>query len=214
MNKQRRAALAKALPMLEQAAALLAKAREQISTVHDEEEEAYGNLSDGQRDGDLGSEMEQAVSDLSDALDTLDNIDIATVAKSVSNMAHENTPDIAAAVLNDREMQERRHARLAPWAKELIERAEKRAETADIRLAEAFRDSNPENAHEIVIDDYDSPLKGKVIPAERLRFPGLGVDVAVSRDGKFLEIRGYDMGCLTTRGQASNSLNVRLERSW
>lgn len=214
MNKSRRAALAKALPMLAQAAALIAQARDQVSTVHDDEDEAYGNLSDGQRDGDLGSEMSQIVSDLSEARDSLDTIDIAAIAKSLSEIADAVEPEIAPAALDEEQLNTRRHARLAQWARELIDRAEERAATADRRLAEAFSAPDEKDARRIVIDDYCSPLRGKVIPGEQIAFPGLGIRVSATRDGKSIELHATDMGNLVVRGQAANVMLVRVEKGW
>lgn len=214
MNKARRNALAKALPMLQQAATLIAQAREQVSTVHDDEDEAHGNLSDGQRDGDLGSEMAQIVSDLSDARDSLDAIDLAAVARSLSEIADAVDPSIAPPALDEEQLNARRLARLAPWAREMIDRAEGRAAAADRRLAEAFGTPDEEDARRIVIDDYCSPLRGKVIPAEAIAFPALGVRISATRDGRSIELHATDMGNLVVRGQAANVMLVRVERGW
>jgi len=212
MNKSRRAALAKALPLLEQAAALVAQARAQISSVKDDEEEAYDNMSDGQKDGDQGNDMQQAIETLTDAIDTIDSLDLATVAKPLAELANASDIDVEAPALSAEDLQARRVERLAPWAKDMIARAERRAEEADARLAESFGEPDPENTKQIVIDDYMSPMRGKVVPSEQVTFPGLGIRVSASRDGRSLELHGLDMGCLTIRGQASNSVLVRLDR--
>lgn len=214
MNKQRRTSLARALPLIEQAAALLAQAQKQIADVHGEEEEAYDNLSDGQRNGDLGSDMDQCISDLRDAMDAIDTIDLAAIATGVATIANAAEPEIGGPKLTDNELQARRLERLAPWARDMINRAERRAKDADDRLAEAFTDRDLKNSRQIIVDDYDSPVRGKVIPSEQVTFPGLGIRVSASRVGNYLEISGIEMGGLTVRAQASNTLHVRLDRNW
>ena len=64
MNNQRRKALARALPLLEQMQVLLKDIGTIIDDVKAEEGEAYDNLSEGAQNGDTGEAIQEALSHL------------------------------------------------------------------------------------------------------------------------------------------------------
>lgn len=212
MNKARKAALAKALPLLVQVQALLAEARKTIASVKDDEEEVYGNLSDGQQSGELGEAMQSAISDMEEALDGIDGLDLKDVAEAVGRVC-EADEDLASPSIDEAEMESRRMARLPGWAKERIARAEDKANDADARLASSFSVRNPDDLEEITVDDYLSPLRGKVIPSTQLAFPAYGIRVSTDRHGRGVAIDGVDFGSLIVMPQSGNGIIVKLDRS-
>ena len=212
MNKQRRAALAKALPMLAEAAKILAEARTRVSDVKDDEEEAYNGLSEGSQNGDAGQAMNQAYSDMSDALDALDAIDLKEVVRIVAETAERAEPEIEPARLGEDELRDRRMARLAPWARQELDRAAAAVAKAEGELATSFREADPEATRQITVDEYGSPLRGRVVPSDQVAFPRQGIRASVTRDGKAVEIHGLDMGSIVVMPYASNTIHVRTER--
>lgn len=211
MNKQRRTALAKALPLIEQAQKLLADAAAIVESVRDDERDVYEGMSEGQQSGDLGDAMQTAISDMEEAIDGIGGIDLQSLAQAVGRACDEEE-GLAPPTLTERELDERRTARLPAWAKRRIAAAEEKASAAAAQLADVFTEADPEDRTQIVIDDYDSPVRGRVVPSDQVAFPGHKIRVQAERRGRGVMIDGTDMGVLSIIPQASNSVLIRLER--
>lgn len=213
MNKQRRAALAKALPLIEQAQALLTQAAEIAQGVRDDEQEVYDNLSEGQQTGETGDAMQTAISSMEEAIDGIACLELKAIADAVSEAADMGA-EVKAATLTEADAEKRRMARLPDWAKRRIAEAERLTAEADARLASSFGDPDPGDVTEIVIDDYLSPHRGRSLPCRQVMFPGLGVRVMVNKRGDkpMLEIQAVSIGMLNILPQASNTILIGTQR--
>ena len=212
MNKARRSALAKALPLIAQAQALLAEAKAAVETVRDDEQEVYDGLSEGQQGSDMGDAMQTAISDMEEAIDGLAAISFKDVVDGIERAADEAGEEIAPAELSADELDARRMARLPDWAKKRIAEAEMKAADADARLADVFAERDEGDDRQAVIDDYTSPVRGRVIPSEQICFPAQKLRVQADRHGRGLMIDGIDMGVLCVLPQAGNSILVRVDK--
>lgn len=208
MNRTRRTALAKALPLIVQAQALLAEARAIVAGVRDEEDDVYQGMSEGQQNGDLGESMQAAITDMDEAVDGIDGLDLKDVAEAIGRAA-DQTADVAGATLGEEEVLRRRMARLPSWAKDELSRAERRAQDADARLRDVFGDVDEKRKDQIVIDDYSSPIRGKVIPSTQIVLPAYNIRIQADRSGRGVEIQALDMGVINVIPQASNTVIVR-----
>jgi len=213
MNKQRRAALAKALPLIEQAQALLAQASAIAEGVRDDEQEVYDNMSEGAQNGDAGETMQAAIGDMDEAIDGIAALDLKDIAIAVSRVA-DVEEETAPPKLSGKEAEARRMARLPAWVKSRIAGAEKAAREADARLADVFKDRNEDDPTEAVLDDYLSPIRGKVLPTKQVLFPGMNIRVAVNMrgDNPVLEIQAVNIGMINILPQASNTVHLKVER--
>ena len=212
MNKARRNALAKALPLIAQAQALLAEAKGVVEGVRDDEQEVYDGMSEGQQGGDMGDAMQTAISDMEEAIDGIGSISLKDIVDGIERAADRSGEEIAPASLTEAEAEARRQARLPDWAKRRIAAAEARAEAADARMADVFAERDEKDAKQAVIDDYGSPVRGRVIPSEQIAFPGLGIRVYADRHGRGLAIDGTDMGVVNIVPQSGNSVILRIDR--
>lgn len=207
MNKSRRVRLERALATVHAAVATLREARKTISEVRDDEQEALDNLSDGQRDGDLGSDMESAVSALDEALDLIDALDTRSIAQSL-DACGVGGEDGETRTLSADEAAERRHARLPQWAKDELARSDTARKTAEDRMLAMFGEPTGA-ADEMVVGDYNSPLEGKVIPFRTVHVPSCGLRVSLSKRGG-LAIDGDRQ--ISVHPQVSNSIIVKGEK--
>lgn len=212
MNKARRTALAKALPLIAQAQALLAEAKSTVEAVRDDEQDVYENLSEGQQGSDMGDAMQTAISDMEEAIDGLSGISFRDVVSGIERAADEAGDEMPPADLSPDEFDARRMARLPEWAKKRIADAELKASDADARLADVFAERDESDSRQAVIDDYASPVCGRVIPSEQIAFPAQKLRVQADRHGRGLLIDGIDMGVLCILPQAGNSILVRVDR--
>lgn len=212
MNKARRTALAKALPLIAQAQALLAEAKSTVEAVRDDEQDVYENLSEGQQGSDMGDAMQTAISDMEEAIDGLSGISFRDVVSGIERAADEAGDEMPPADLSPDELDARRMARLPEWAKKRIADAELKASDADARLADVFAERDESDSRQAVIDDYASPVRGRVIPSEQIAFPAQKLRVQADRHGRGLLIDGIDMGVLCVLPQAGNSILVRVDR--
>lgn len=210
MNKARRTALAKALPLITQAQALLEEARAAVESVRDDEQEVYDNLSEGQQGGDMGDAMQTAISDMDEAIDGIASLKLKEIAEAISRTA-DAEDDVSPAMMTEEEAEERRMARLPDWAKERIARAEQQAKDADARLVDVFAKPT-EDPEEIVIDDYNSPVRGRVVPSNQVAFPALGIRVRYDKQRKALEVQAMSIGTLNILPQASNTICLKVDR--
>lgn len=213
MNKQRRATLAKALPLIEQAQALLAQAAEIAETVKGEEQEVFDGMSEGQQSGDAGDAMQTAISDMDEAIDGIAALDLKAIAEAISRTA-DAADAVAPAKLSEKEADARRMARLPEWAKRQLVAAKKAVREANAQLADCFGDRDEDDPTEIIIDDFQSPVRGRTLPAKQVMFPGLGIRVLVNKRGDtpMLELQAVNIGMLNILPQASNTILVRTER--
>jgi hypothetical protein len=209
MNKARRKQLDKALLILAEAAAKTAEARAAIVAVKDDEQEAYDNLSEGAQDGDNGQAMQSALSAMEEAVDTLDAIDLAAVQKNLDECEIDGT-DLPDAKLTAEEADARREARLPDWAKERIARLEKSLADAQDSNSNMFAEATGA-VTEFVIDDYETPLRGRVLPASRIAIPALELRVEVNKRDGTLEISRSGFGRLKVIPHASNTLYIGLD---
>lgn len=210
MNKARRTALAKALPLIEQAQALLAQAKTIAESVRDDEQEVYDNLSEGQQAGDMGEAMQAAVSDMDEGIDALAGLDLKGPAEALGRAA-DAADDVAPPAMDEEEAETRRMGRLPEWARQRIAGAERRAEEADARLVDVFAEPT-DDPEEIVIDDYNSPVRGRVVPSTQVAFPALGIRVRYDRHRKALEVQAVSIGTLCLLPQASNTICLKVDR--
>lgn len=213
MNKARRNALAKALPLIVQVQALIKEARDAVECVRDDEKEVYDNLSEGQQNGDMGDAMQRALDDMDEALDGFDGIDLKTIVEALEKVCDDSV-DVDGAVLGKAEAEERRMARLPHWVKERIAHAEKRADDADARLGDVFPEWDEKKVKAITIDDYSSPVRGRVIPSDQVAFPAHKLRVSANRHGGGIDVDGLDMGTICILPRASNGVTIRLSRDF
>lgn len=211
MNKQRRSALARALPLIAQAQELLEQARQAVSDVRDEEQEAYDNLSEGAQAGDQGDAMQTAIDGMDEAMDAIASFDVKEIAKTLAGIADRDEETVPP-TLTPEEAETRRMARLPKWAKAMIDASDRRARQADERLAELFGEPDEEKPAQIVVDDYESPVRGKVVPATMVSFPSMGIRVRYDDRRKAIEIQAVSIGTLVVLPYASNTLMIRTER--
>lgn len=213
MNKQRRAALAKALPLIEQAQALLAQAAEIAQGVRDDEQEVYDNMSEGQQNGEAGDAMQTAISSMEEAVDGIAGLDLKSIADAISEAADMGA-EVKAPTLSEADAEKRRMARLPEWAKRRIAEAERLTAEADARLASSFGEPDPEDPTEMVLDDYMSPHRGRSLPCRQVMFPALGIRVMVNKRGDkpMLEIQAVSIGMLNILPQASNTILISTQR--
>lgn len=207
MNKSRRARLERALASLHAAVGAVRGARDAISGIRDDEQEALDNLSEGQRDGDLGSEMEGAVSALDEALDLIDALDTRSIAQALEACGV-GGDEGEVAILTAAQAAERRHARLPQWAKDELARTEAARKTAEDRMLAMFGEPTGA-ANEMVVGDYDSPLEGKTLPFSTVLIPACGLRVSVSKRGG-IAVDGDRQ--ISVHPQVSNSIVVKGEK--
>lgn len=210
MNKQRRIALAKALPLVTQAQALMAQAKAIVESVRNDEQEVYDNLSEGQQGGDMGDAMQTAITDMDEAIDGIAGLDFKGVADGIGRAADELGDEIADATLSDEQIEIRRMDRLPEWAKRRLAETKARADAADARMADVFAVRDEKNPAQIVIDEFQSPVQGRVVPSDQVAFPGHGIRVYADRHGRGVMIDGTEMGTLAIMPQASNSVIIRI----
>lgn len=145
-------------------------------------------------------------------MNSLDTINLKDIAEAIAAVSDVQAPPVAPPSMTEEEAHARRMARLPDWAKDHLARAEARADAADRRLADAFGEPDPEDAEQIVVDDYHSPLRGKAVPTKQLAFPAHGIRVMADRHGRGVEVHGLDLGMLSVRPQSGNSIIVRVTR--
>lgn len=214
MNKSRRTALAKALPLVAQAQAMLAEAKAIVESVRDDEQEVYDNLSEGQQGGDMGEAMQAALSDMEESIDGISSISFKDIVDGIERASDQSGEEVAVASLTEAEIEERRMARLPDWAKRRIAAAETKASDAEAGLRDVFAEPDEANKRQILIDDYLSPVRGRVIPSDQVSFPGYGIRVSADRHGRGVSIDGLDMGSICIMPQAGNCAIVRIERNF
>lgn len=214
MNKARRTALAKALPLIAQAQAILLEAKAVIESVRDDEQEVYDNMSEGAQAGDNGETMQAAITDMEEAIDGISSIELKDVADAIERVADVTGAEVVPAKLTQAETEARRMERLPEWAKQRIAAAERKAAEADARLADVFPEVEEGNKRQITIDDYMSPVRGRVVPSDQVAFPGHGIRVSADRHGRGVSIDGLEMGSLSVLPQAGNSVIIRVVRDF
>lgn len=208
MNKSRRKQLDAALAIMVEAAAKVAEARAAIDEVRADEQEAYDNLSEGAQAGDNGEAMQSAISAMDDALSSIDALDIAKIAQDLS--ACDVDADLPEAKISQAEADERRQARLPQWAKDQIARAEAATATVVTKLEGLFPEATNE-AKELVVDDYESPVRGRVLPARQIAIPSLGLKIEVNARENLLEVTKDGFGRLKIIPGAANVLYIGTE---
>lgn len=191
MNNDRRSEIAAAFPLLADALAKLAEARELIESARDEEQEYLDAMPDGLKNGDKGQTAEAAIQNLEEALDGIDQIDARDILRALEDASDRSAAvDAAPAKLSAEEAEQRQWDRLPQWAKDRIGGLERNIASVKADMAGMFSDATGAPA-EAVVADYVSPLKGKVIPCERIEFPAYGIVVYVEE--------GYDGVTITSK---------------
>lgn len=211
MNKARRKQLDKALLILADAATKTAEARAAIVSVRDDEQEAYDNMSEGAQEGDNGQAIQSAITALDEAIDELDTINLARVNSKLEECEVDGT-DLPEATLSPDETDARREARLPQWVKDRIAKLEKNLSETEERSRNMFAEPTGK-PKEFINDDYDSPIRGHVLPVERILIPGANLRIEVSSRDGLLEITygGLGFGRLKVIPNASNSLFVGVD---
>lgn len=191
---------------------MLGEVRQEIDNVRSDEQDAYDDLSEGHQQGDRGQAMEAAIASLDMALDGIDEIDTENIVRALEEAADR---DLGAEgrqrKLSEAEVKERALARLPGWAKELLAGFDRKLADLKAQLDASMPDPTGK-IEEAVVSDYISPLNGKVLPTERIRFPALGIEIHADKHREALEIRTYDMGVLTVLPSASNEVYVRARK--
>jgi hypothetical protein len=211
MNKARRNALKKALPFILEAQKAMEKALSIVSDTKDEEKEAYDNLNTSMQEGDLGQSMEEAINLLEEITDSFDAIDLKIIAEKIAEVADVNCEeDFKIAKITEAEAEKRKYDRLPEWAKSRIQVLEKKVLETEEKLRNMFPDPDPEKTGQILIEDYGSPMRGKVLPAEMIRITGSNIRIygERKRKGNSICIEATDMNVLSVRPSASNTIMV------
>lgn len=208
MNKARRKQLDAALQTLAEAAAKMAEARAAIAVVRDDEQEVFDNMSEGAQQGENGEAVQACVTAMEEALDDLDAVNLAEIATKLA--ACEVESDLPAATLSEAQAETRRQARLPDWAKTRIGRLETELAQTQDAARNMFAEADPDKK-QFIIDDYDSPTRGRALPAQRIVVPSVGLRIEISRRGKLLEITKDGFGLLKVLPQAANSIMVGVE---
>jgi hypothetical protein len=207
MNNARRKKIKTASEMIIKAQAEMLKAKAILEEVRDDEKDAYENLSDGQKDGDRGSEMQENIDSLYEACDELESFNVDQVLESLAHCSEE-VETTGTKALSSEEMQKRRMARLPAWAKSLLQRSEAERISAEKRLEESFGEQDPENPDQMVVDDYVGTLKGKTLPCGQILFPFH--EVRVTGDGKRgIQITAVGFKRLAVFPESSNSIRIK-----
>ena len=209
MNKTRRARLERALASVQGAVKAMREAREAISGVRDDEQEALDNLSDAQRDGDLGDAMQGAVSGLDEALDLIDALDTKSIASALEQSCDVSGDGGESGTITAEQAAERRHARLPQWAKDELARSAAGQKAAEAKMLAMFSDPTGDEG-EMVVGDYNSPLEGKVLPFKTVLIPAYGLRVSVMKQRGGLSIDGDRQ--VSIHPQVSNSVVIKGEK--
>lgn len=211
MNKARRNALKKALPFILEAQKAMEKALSIVSDTKDEEKEAYDNLNTSMQEGDMGQSMEEAINLLEEITDSFDAIDLKIIAEKIAEVADVNCEeDFKIAKITEAEAEKRKYDRLPEWAKSRIQVLEKKVLETEEKLRNMFPDPDPEKTGQILIEDYGSPMRGKVLPAEMIKITGSNIRIygERKRKGDAICIEATDMNVLSVRPSASNTIMV------
>lgn len=211
MNKARRNALKKALPFILEAQKAMEKALSIVSDTKDEEKEAYDNLNTSMQEGDMGQSMEEAINLLEEITDSFDAIDLKIIAEKIAEVADVNCEeDFKIAKITEAEAEKRKYDRLPEWAKSRIQVLEKKVLETEEKLRNMFPDPDPEKTGQILIEDYGSPMRGRVLPAEMIKITGSNIRIygERKRKGDAICIEATDMNVLSVRPSASNTIMV------
>lgn len=211
MNNQRRKALARALPLLEQMQVLLKDIGTIIDDVKAEEGEAYDNLSEGAQNGDTGEAIQEALSHLEDATEELSSIDLKAVGDAISQITN-TSAELQSATMTSQEIAKRQEARLPTWVRQRIAKAERDQKKAEEVLATSFGEPDEDNPGQIVIDDFTSSMRGKVIPAKQVCFPNQNLRVRYDEQYKAIEISIAGFGTLSVMPASANMVRVVTDR--
>lgn len=207
MNNARRKKIKTASEMIIKAQAEMLKAKAILEEVRDDEKDAYENLSDGQKDGDRGSEMQENIDSLSEACDELESFDVDQILESLAQCSEE-VEITGTKTLSNEEIQKRRMARLPAWAKSLLQRSEAERISAEKKLEKSFGEQNPEDPDQMVVDDYIGTLKGKALPCMQILFPFH--EIRVTGDGKRgIQITAVGFKRLAVFPESSNSIRIK-----
>lgn len=212
MNNDRRNEIAALFLNVAAAAETIAKVRATIDDIASDERETFEAMPDGIKASDRGQVSEAAIAALETAKDAIDAIDLNAVMVALEEAADRVSEyDVPPAKLDPVEAAIRRHERLPAWARAEIDRLKTEFAKFRDKTAAQFADPAPGSLKPIV-GDYVTPLEGKELPCERVKFPQVGVTVYIqrSRDGDMLEIHGE--GMLTITPNASNTIHVKSER--
>jgi hypothetical protein len=190
VNNDRRKEIEAVAPLLRNALAIIAEARGIIESAKDDESEALEALPQGMKDGDKGETMQAAVNALEEAVDGLQSLDLSGVIQSLEE-ATDRTLDVEALVptLTDDERDQRRYDRLPTWAKDEMARLIGALTATEAKMQAMFSDP-VEGSKRPIIGDWNSPLSGKEIPAQRVEFPQVGITVEIERGQ--LKISGHN----------------------
>lgn len=211
MNKARRNALKKALPLILEAQKAMEKALNIVSEAKDEEKDTYDNLNTSMQEGDLGQSIEEAINLLEEITDSFDAIDLKIIAEKIAEVADVNSEeDFKIAKITEAEAEKRKYERLPEWAKSRIQMLEKKVLETEEKLVNIFPDPDPEKPGQILIEDYGSPMRGKVLPAEMIKITGSNIRIygERKRKGDAICIEATDMNVLNVRPSASNTIIV------
>lgn len=209
MNKTRRVRLERAFVAVQAAVASLRDAREMISGVRDDEQEALDNLSDGQRDGEMGDVMQTAVSGLDEVLDLIDAMDTKAIASNLQQTCDASVEDGEAGAITAEQAAERRHARLPQWVKDELARAAAGQKSAEAKMAAMF--GEPTGAEgEMVVGDYNSPFEGRLLPFKTVLIPAYGLRVSASKQRGGVVVDGDRQ--VSIHPQVSNSVVIKGEK--
>ena len=211
MNKDRRKQLAAVLPLLKDISDKIEEAATLVEAVHDEEEEVYGNLSEGRQNGELGEAMQNAISEMSNGLDMLRSLEIKEISNILAEVAEAVEEEIPAAKISEEELEARRMARLPQWVKDRLAIAEKNLENANQELANAFGEVDENDRAQILVDDFATSLKGKVIPAKQILFSGYGIRISAEQNGSGVNVTTVGFGTLMVLPRAGNTILIRAD---
>jgi hypothetical protein len=208
MNNDRRKYLATVAPLLTQITQLAKEAKTIIETVKDEEQEAFDNMSEGRQQGDKGQEMEAAIAEMDGALDELNALDLTEVVEQLERAADRALAvDAEKGRLTKAEAEQRREERLPQWAKDRYARLEQAMADLEDRFKSQYADATGDPS-ELLVEDYMSPLRGKVLPFDSVRLGDLIISICAHEKGA-LQIRSnLFTGDMVVRPRSSNEVII------
>lgn len=86
MNKLRRKALSEVIAKLEELDSIRQEAMEMLSSIIDEEQEAYDNLPESLQDSERGEQMQEYIDSMQNVADDLDSLDTSDWIDTLSDI--------------------------------------------------------------------------------------------------------------------------------
>jgi hypothetical protein len=209
MNNDRRAEIQSIGPELTMLTELVSRIRDQIEGVRDEEQEYLDGMPDGLKGSDRGIASESAIAALDQALSKFDNMDTSSVV-SLLEEAAERTVD--AHTLECKKARAEPNFDVLPkFAKDRISKLEAELKRVKRDAAAAFGEPTGA-ANEMLAADYQSELKGKVLPCERVCWPMYNIEAYVEEGLNGVTIRSNGFaGGVVVEPRSGNEVIVRTQ---